>query len=212
MKKEVKAIIFDVGGVLQLTKYRSLGIRRHHLISVHHFMAKKLKIDLDSWFDSIDSPYAKSIEGKISGTSAISIISKNLRISKDKFIRLMFKAYKKNFKINKRLYKIARKLKEKGYKIGILSDQWELSKEALMPKKLNKGFNPIIISCDIGIRKPSPKIYKLLIKKLKLSPSEILFIDNRKWNLTPAKAFGMRIILFENNKKLIRDLKKMNIF
>jgi putative hydrolase of the HAD superfamily len=55
------------------------------------------------------------------------------------------------------------------------------------------------------MRKPNPRIYKLLIKKMKLVPSEIIFIDNQIWNINPAKKIGMQTILFKNNKQLFEN-------
>jgi epoxide hydrolase-like predicted phosphatase len=208
IKRKVKFVIFDVGGVLALTNYAPHPIKGHMVPGVHHYMAKKLKIDLDSWFDSIDTAYAKSIEGKMPREKVLKIISKNLGISKEKLVKLSHKSYKKNFKDNRKLYSIAYKLKKKGYKIGILSDQWYLSQDILMSKKKVKGFNPVIVSCEVGLRKPNPKIYKLLIKRCKCMAKDILFIDNRDWNLKPAKKLGMKTILFKNNKQLIKELKK----
>lgn len=211
MKNKIKIIFFDIGGVLKLGKYSFLAMRRHHALSIHHFMAKKLKIDLDQWFDSIDTPYAKSIEGTIPRSKAISIIAKNLKISKEKLESLWIKAYKKHFKKNKKLFSIIEKIKKQGYKVGILSDQWYLSKDALVIPKDLEIFDPVIISCDVGVRKPNLKIYKLALKKANVKANESLFIDNQIWNIKPAKKLGMKTILFKNNKQLIHDLNKLKI-
>jgi len=205
-KRGIRAIIFDIGGVLSLGKYEKKSVDGHHLLGVHNFMAEYLGIDLDTWFDAIDTSYARSIEGKISKNEALETMAKNLNISVSKLHRLFISAYKKHFRKNDFLYKIAYQLKKKGYIIGILSDQWYLSKEALILQKDIQGFDPVIVSCDIGIRKPNPLIYKFLIKKIKLKPHEILFIDNREWNLRPARELGIKTILFKDNKSIIRSL------
>ncbi|VVB78143.1 Glyceraldehyde 3-phosphate phosphatase [uncultured archaeon] len=209
--ENIRAIIFDVGGVLSLGRYVRHGSRGHHLMSVHHSMADFFNIDLDSWFDAIDSVYSKSIEGKISRKKALFVMSNNLKTTPEKLERLFLLAYKKHFTKNKELYKVAYKLKSKGYRIGILSDQWYLSKEALVKKEYILGFNPVFVSCDIGMRKPSIKLYKHLIKKLNLKPAEIIFIDNREWNLKPARKMGIKTILFHSNSQVIRDMKKFGV-
>ncbi len=210
----VKAIIFDIGGVLQLGRY-SLNLKERHL-GVHEYLAKNLGMDLDSWYDSIDTPYSDSIMGKIDKRKVIKIISENLEIDRKKLENLFIKAYKRFFKKNNELYNLADKLKKKGYIVGILSDQWPLSKKALVPKEDVKGFYPVIISCDVGVRKPNLKIYNLLLKKLRkryknIKANEVLFIDNRRWNLRPAEKMGIKVILFEDNVHLIKELKKMEI-
>jgi len=208
---KIKTIIFDVGGVLQSTKYDDIGKGGHHILGVHEYMAKKFKKDLDSWFDSIDDPYVKSIDKKIPRAKAIKKIANNLKTTPKKLTKLFHKAYKKNFKKNRKLYRVAFKLKKQGYKIGVLSDQWYLSADILTSKKNTKGFSPVLVSCDVGMRKPDLPIYKLLIKKCKCKADEILIIDNRGWNLKPAKKLGMKTILFKNNKQLIGELKKLRI-
>ncbi len=212
--KKIKAIIFDVGGVLALGHYASKPQRNHRQTKVHEYMSKKLKIPVDQYFDSLDTNYALSIEGKVSRLKVVKSISKNLSISPSKLVKLFYKAYKKNFKQNKQLFKQAFKLKKQGYKIGILSDQWHLSYEALMPEKLYNNFDKIVVSCNdnIKMRKPNPKIYKLILKKLKVKPGESLFIDNQNWNIIPAKKLKMKTILFKSNKQLFNEKKWKELF
>jgi len=211
MKSQIKTIFFDIGGVLQEGKYSIRALRKHHLLSVHHKMVHELKIDIDQWFDAIDTPYAQAIEGKISRAKALATISKNLGISQTKLRTLWIGHYKKHYKKNKKLFAIALKLKKQGYKIAILSDQWYLSKDALVNQKITKNFKPILISCDVGVRKPNPKIYKLALKKAKVKAGESLFIDNQEWNTLPARKLGMKTILFKNNGQTIKELNKLGI-
>ena len=211
----IKAIIFDVGSVLQLYK-KPVIVDGKDYSGVFEYMADKVDVVLDTWFDAIDTPYAESIEGKISEKKAINTIAKNLKKKPGELGRMLVAAYKKLFIKNKELYKIAYELKKKGYIIGILSDQWYLSKKALMPPKNIKGFDVVVASCDAGVRKPDARIYRLLLSKLRkekkgLKASEVLFIDNRDYNLEPARQIGMKVILFENNKQCLREMKKLGV-
>ena len=174
-KRQIKAILFDVGGVLALGENSRLENGKFIPSGVHLNMAKKLNISIDQYIDSIDTAYVSAITGKLSKKEVIETLSKNFGVSSKKLKRLYIDSYKKNFKQNKELFNKLFKLKKQGYKIAILSDQWFLSKEALMPKKLYKHFDEVIVSCDVGIRKPNQKIYQLAVKKLNFSPKEILF-------------------------------------
>lgn len=209
---QIKAIIFDVGGVLALGRNSRREKGRFISSGVHIEMAKKLKISLDQYLDSIDTTYAFAIIGKISKKRAIKILSKNLGTTEKKLKNFYYGSYKKNFKHNKELFNQVFKLKKQGYKMAVLSDQWYLSKEALMSGKIYKKFDVVLVSCDVGIRKPNPKIYQLAIKKLKLAPREILFIDNQKWNIVSAKKLGIKTILFKNNNQLFKNEIWKNLF
>lgn len=206
-QNKIKAIIFDVGGVLELPNY-SKHPKRDHYSHVHEYVVKKLKIPLDQYFDAIDTLYVKSIEGKATEEETIKIMSKNLKITSKRLRKIFIKAYKKNFKQNKELFKQVFRLRKQGYKIAILSDQWHLSKKVLIPKRRYKKFDEAVVSCDVGLRKPNPKIYKLILEKLKLKPKETIFIDNQEWNIKPAKKLGMKTILFKNNGQCFRELSK----
>lgn len=215
-KKEakIKAIIFDVSGVLKVRKKRFFRMPWEE--SFHTYIAKKLQKGLDSWFDSIDSVVQGSMEGKIGDKDTVKRVANNLGISIKNLLKVSDYIYKKLYKKNQKLYKTASELKKKGYIIGILSDQWTFSKRILTPKKDIRGFDPAIISCDVGMRKPDIRIYKLLIKKLRtkikgLKYSEVIFIDNRDYNLKPAKKLGMKVILFKDNKQCIKELKKKGV-
>lgn len=209
--ERIKAVIFDVGGVLQLggkTRYTRKDI---HVSGVHETIAKKLKISIDQYFDSIDSAYTKSMEGQISKAELLNTISKNLGISKKKLEKIYYSLYKKKYKKNKGLYKIAKKLKKNKYKIAILSDQWHLSKPAHIPNEDYKLFDKLIVSCDVGLRKPNREIYELTLKKLNLTPKEVIFVDNQSWNIIPANKLGMKTILFTDNKNTKIQLKKLGV-
>jgi len=204
-KNKIKALIFDMNGVLALGIELKQGSKISK--SFHIKISKKLGISLDTWFDAIDSVYANSIEGKISGKKVGTIISENLGVPKCKLEKNIIQTYQKIFRQNRELYEYAFKKKKEDYKIAILSDQWHFSQKAIFDKKLLKNFDAVISSNKVGMRKPNPRIYKLTLKKMKIKPSEAIFIDNRKWNLKPAEKLGMKAVLFKSNKQTIREIE-----
>jgi epoxide hydrolase-like predicted phosphatase len=205
----IEAVIFDVGGVLSLGK--DLGQIKKRKDGVHEKIAKKLNISLDQWFDALGEKYNQVIAGRISEKEFISGISKTFNVFPNLIKNLFLKGYKDNYRQNLPLYHFAFKLKKKGYKIAILSDQHPLSKKVLIPKEKIKHFNPVIISCDVGFKKPDPRIYTLILKRLKLKPKQVVFIDNQSWNLPPARKLGIKTILFKTNKQLFKQLTKLGV-
>lgn len=200
--KRFKAIIFDLGGVL------SLGPRNN---GVHSFVAKKLGINLDTYFDSIDEVYAESITGKISPQKALKAMAKNLNTSPEKLERIYSKSYKKNFKRDDILYNFALDLKKKGYKISILSDIWKAAADAILTKRDYGKFDDIVTSYKIGVRKTNPKIFRIALKRLKVKSSEAIFTDNRAWNLVAPRKIGITPILYKNPKQFIGEMKRLGV-
>ena len=75
-KRGIKAVVFDVGGVLALGKNQEIIKRKgNRTFGVHQYIARKLNVSLDQWLDSIDSVYADAIEGKISKEKTLKTIS-----------------------------------------------------------------------------------------------------------------------------------------
>lgn len=211
--EKIKAVVFDVGGVLEINSdafKRRVG--GHVNLGIHEEIAKDLNISIDQYFDSIDTTYAFAVEGKISRENTLKTLSRNLKTSPKKLNALYLNAYRKNFTQNKQLFNLIFKLKKRGCKIAVLSDQWYLSREAIMPRKIYDKFNLVLVSCEQKMRKPNPAFYKLLIKKLNLKPSQILFIDNQMWNIKPAKVLGVKTILFKDNRTLFNNKIWRNLF
>lgn len=210
---EIKAVLFDVGGVLALGKYSLPKFRRHPVgRSFHEYAARRLGLDMDTWFDSIGKIHDDANEGLISKKEALKKMAKNLGVSIDKLENAFYYAYGNAFVPNKKLMQVARDLRRNRYGIGILSDQWHLAREVFVEMfDLKRVFDPVIFSCDVKMKKPQPRIYKLALKKLGLKANEVVFIDNREWNLVPARKLGMKTVLFEGNRKCVRDLRKLGV-
>ena len=178
-KSEIKVIVFDVGGVLMIPRYY-IKKDGKEFSGIHEHIAHKLGIKFDEWFDAIDSLYVKSIIGEISREKFIDTVSKRLKINKKRLVRTIIDCYRYKMKKNLYLFQLVKKIR-KNYVIGVLSDQWPLSREAIFPKKENKNFDFVIISYEVRVRKPHPEIYKLLMKKIHLldKNGKCLFRDKR---------------------------------
>jgi putative hydrolase of the HAD superfamily len=56
------------------------------------------------------------------------------------------------------------------------------------------AFDAVVLSTDLGIRKPDSIIFKHTVDLLGLSASECVFADDTEGNLPPAEALGMTVI------------------
>lgn len=77
---------------------------------------------------------------------------------------------------------------------------------------LRKYFEIAFSSCYVGLRKPSPEIYKRALDILGVPPARILFIDDRQSNVDSAVDAGIKAIRFTGEEDLRRDLKELGVF
>ncbi len=64
----------------------------------------------------------------------------------------------------------------------------------------------IIYSHEVGIAKPSQRIFVLLCERLGLQPEEIIFLDDVEKHVISARSIGIHAILFKDNAQAIEDI------
>lgn len=98
----------------------------------------------------------------------------------------------------------------KKYSLGLISNGGaDYLRLTLKESDIESLFDEIIISAEVGMLKPDPKIFQLMLGKLKIDAKEAIFIDDRKENIEAAKSLGMFGILYKDFKMLHRDLIRL---
>lgn len=127
-------------------------------------------------------------------------------------VKLFKKAIRNNFREIRGTREIIEKLREKGFKLGLLSVH---AKEWIdyCNKKFDyhKLFYSILYSFEVGIRKPDKRIYELILERLKAKPNECVFIDDQERNLVPARELGMKTVCFEDSEQLKKELALFSV-
>jgi len=103
--------------------------------------------------------------------------------------------------IEKHIPSILRTLKKR-YKLGVISNFGHSLpvKKTLEKFGLVELFDAVVVSADVGWRKPSPKIFKKALRALKVSASKTVFVgDEPHHDIQGAKKFGMRTILLKKS-------------
>lgn len=95
--------------------------------------------------------------------------------------------------------KLIDELKAAGYKLYVLSNMSREFIDFLRKQKVYENFDGDVVSCEVGIVKPMPEIYDLLLKRFDLDPTETIFIDDRKENVDAAVAKGIATFHFDRN-------------
>lgn len=61
-------------------------------------------------------------------------------------------------------------------------------------------------SCRLGVTKPDPAVYRLVLAELAAEPGDVTFVDDRPVNVAAARALGLRGLLFTDPATLAADL------
>lgn len=69
---------------------------------------------------------------------------------------------------------------------------------------LERLFDAVIISCEVGLSKPDPRIYELCLDRLGLPAPQVLFVDDRADNIEGAARVGLRTLQFDGPDTLAR--------
>ena len=69
-------------------------------------------------------------------------------------------------------------------------------------------FDHVIESAKIGLRKPDPRIYRMMVETLQVDPKNCVYLDDLGVNLKPAREMGMATIKVVSEDQLLSDLSK----
>lgn len=188
----IKNIIFDIGNVILKFNHDYL---LSHFYQGEHYELLKEKVFFE--WELLD-------EGKISLSEHIEKVLKTL----PKNLHGPAKSLLENWdyymhKIDS-VYELIFELKQKGYKLYVLSNMPLHFIERINKYPIFAEFDGLVFSAPINLVKPNPKIYEFLLNKYSLVPEETLFIDDTKKNLDGASRFNIKTFLFSNN---VNELK-----
>ena len=202
----IKAVIFDFGAVLVKEE------------KTYEEIAKKLKVTKKKATDITSPLFKKWSCGKINEEKFWQRLEEKLerKAPSDLKNNLWLNKYLKRTRDIKGSWKILNKLWKNKVRLALLSNI--IPPRIRVNQKLGKfkrlkdlGFEAIILSCEVGFRKPDPKIYKIVLKKLNLSASSCLFVDDKLANIKAARKLGMKAIRFQSPAKLRKDLFKIGL-
>ena len=98
-------------------------------------------------------------------------------------------------------------LKEKNFKLAILSNGTpSLLNELVKKNKLEKLFDDIFSIEEVGIYKPSSKVYDMPLDKYKVEKNEVAFLSANTWDVSGAGIYGFNSIWVNRNNNIFDNL------
>ena len=113
--------------------------------------------------------------------------------------------------LNQDMLGLISKLKEKGYKVGLLSNNTLEAAKKMRNSELLNYFDCILVSAEIGCAKPSKEAFQLFAKSLNVKLNELVFVDDTEKSLSFSKEIGFYPILFTDYKNLLKKFGELGI-
>jgi epoxide hydrolase-like predicted phosphatase len=100
-----------------------------------------------------------------------------------------------------------RRARAGGIRTGLVSNSWGTRR---YPQELlTELFDGVVISGEVGIRKPAPEIYALGAERIGLAPEACVFVDDLPFNLAPAAELGMATVHHRTAEETLAALEPL---
>ena len=196
-----QAVVFDYGGVLAKPN-RDVAIK--FLCRSLHISAeelKKTKPEREAFFKNGQSEKEFWLQFAL---------QKNIELPED-WTANFSAAMKTALGTKATMFALVDELKKQQIPVGLLSNVNERSARFIRSFGFYSPFDPCLLSCELGMEKPNPKIFQILVEKMQLSPHDIVFIDDLPENIAAAKKVGIDAILFKSSKQIRKALEKRGL-
>ena len=196
--KNIKSIIFDLGGVLLNISYQKT-IDEFEKLGVENSSAFYSKKSQTNIFNLLET-------GEISENEFVKVIRKSCKSVTPKQI-----IYAWNFMLldlPKNRINLLINLK-KEYQIFLLSNTNEIHinkfKNIMGEEEYDKFynlFNKVYYSHEIGMRKPNAEAFRLILDENNLKTKEVLFIDDSPQHIEGAKKIGIQTYHLKDDEEI----------
>jgi putative hydrolase of the HAD superfamily len=201
----IEAVIFDFGGVLTSSPFEAFArfeterglpldiIRRTNAANhLENAWAKfeRAEVDIHA-FDALFAAESLALGAEVRGKDVLPLLQGDLRPE-------MVEALKR--------------IKAK-FKTGCITNNLpanaigSLTGRTLYVAEVMALFDHVIESAKIGLRKPDPRIYRMMVETLKVDPRSCVYLDDLGVNLKPAREMGMTTIKVASAAQAIAELE-----
>jgi putative hydrolase of the HAD superfamily len=201
----IEAVIWDFGGVLTTSPFEAFArfeserglpldiIRRTNAANhLENAWAKfeRAEVDLEA-FDQLFATESLALGAEVRGREILPLIAGDLRPEMVNALKIVGAKLKTGC--------ITNNLPANA--IGSLGGR------SLYVAEVMALFDHVIESAKIGLRKPDPRIYQMMIEALHVDPKACVYLDDLGVNLKPAREMGMTTIKVLNAPQAIAELE-----
>lgn len=192
----IKAILFDIGGVLLNSERSFDGIYREFADIIGAPSERMVKLH-NQYLD-------RMLYGKVSAKDFFAIIKEKYHVKGD-LKKIWINVAMKHIVLNEELVALVDRLRAQ-HSVALLSNVSQIRGFVDERFDLYSHFDRAFLSYKLKMQKPSKRMFNYALKKLKVRPEETLLIDDKEANLRVARELGIKCIQFNNNTQLVNEL------
>jgi putative hydrolase of the HAD superfamily len=190
-ERSVDAVVFDYGGVL------TAPVRT----STKQWLAAE-GIDVDGFYlvmrewmaaeAELGSPVHQLETGELTGEDFSQALAVRLRteaglpVSAEGLLGRMLEGLVPDPEMDA----LVEDVRATGVRVGLLSNSWGNT----YPEDIATRFDPVVISGEVGLRKPDPRIYEVALDALAIAPERVAFVDDMPVNVAAATELGIHAV------------------
>jgi putative hydrolase of the HAD superfamily len=204
-------VIFDFGGVITSSPFEAFA-RMERERGLPHDLIRRINAtdpDTNAWarferaeldaagFDAAFAEEARALGHEVRGEDVLALLSGDIR---------------------PRMVHALDWLKRNGYHLGCITNNVPAGEGAGMSRSVEKAalvaevlerFDHVIESSKVGVRKPDPKIYRMMLDTLGKAADQCVYLDDLGINCKPAAALGMTAIKVTGEGQALDDLARV---
>lgn len=135
-------------------------------------------------------------------------VARGLGLPDREAVQDFYRRFYSGEQIEERLVEAVRALRGR-YRIALLTNAYPGQAEAILERHgfdMREEFDVYVNSAEVGMAKPNPAIYRLVLDRLEVAPEEALFVDDMVRNTDGAELLGIHTLVFTDPASGLSDL------
>jgi putative hydrolase of the HAD superfamily len=201
-----EALVVDFGGVMTTSLENAMasfaasnGIEMQHLVRAALSAYMGAEDDLVTGFETghiSEGDFSVAFAARLREYSGVDVEHSGL-------VAGLFEA----LDLEEDMFELVKRAKSAGYKTALLSNSWGMG---LYPiDRIRALFDVVVISGEVGLRKPDPDIFKLTVDKLGVRAEACVFVDDHPGHLKAAQEAGMTTVLHKAPAQSISEVEAL---
>jgi putative hydrolase of the HAD superfamily len=201
-----EALVVDFGGVMTTSLENAMaafamknGIEMQHLVRAALGAYTGAEDDLVTDFEKgriSEADFSVAFAARLSEYSGVDVEQSGL-------VAGLFEV----LDLEEDMFELVERAKGGGHKTALLSNSWGMG---LYPiDRIRALFDVVVISGEVGLRKPDPEIFELTVAKLGLEADVCVFVDDHPGHLKAAQEAGMTTVLHKAPAQSIPEVEAL---